>query len=74
MLRPYKEYLEQDVEFDYSSTRTLLERQGLRAPVIDYEQINRLIELAGSRPTPTCRLGDPPKSSRELKSADQAHG
>jgi nucleoside-diphosphate-sugar epimerase len=46
MLHPYKEYLEHDVQFDYSATRALLERQGLYAPFIDHKQINRLIELA----------------------------
>jgi nucleoside-diphosphate-sugar epimerase len=49
MLHPYKEYLEQDVQFDYSATRTLLERQGLHAPLIDNEEINRLIERAGCK-------------------------
>jgi nucleoside-diphosphate-sugar epimerase len=47
MLQPYKEYLEQDVQFDYSAARTLLDRQGLHAPLIDNKEINRLIELAG---------------------------
>ncbi|MEX0802536.1 MAG: SDR family oxidoreductase [Candidatus Binatia bacterium] len=47
MLHPYKEYLEQDVQFDYSAARALVDRQGLHAPVIDDKGINRLIELAG---------------------------
>ncbi|HEV8720715.1 MAG TPA: hypothetical protein VGW77_08765 [Candidatus Binatia bacterium] len=46
MLHPYKEYLEQDVQFDDSAARTLLDRHGLYAPVIDNKEINRLIELA----------------------------
>jgi nucleoside-diphosphate-sugar epimerase len=56
MLRPYKEYLEHDVQFDYSATRTLLERQGLHAPFIDHKHINRLIELAACSPTYNCRV------------------
>jgi nucleoside-diphosphate-sugar epimerase len=46
MLYPYKEYLEQDVQFDSSAARALLDRQGLHAPLIDDKEINRLIELA----------------------------
>jgi len=46
MVHPYKEYLEQDVQFDYSAARALLDRQGLHAPLIDHQEINRLIELA----------------------------
>jgi hypothetical protein len=51
-----EEYLEHNLELDYSATRALLERQGLHAPFIDHKQINRLIELAGSSPTHTCRF------------------
>ena len=47
-LHPYKEYLEQDVHFDCSATRRLLDRYGLQAPVIDGRQVDRLIELAWS--------------------------
>jgi len=46
MLYPYKEYLQQDVQFDYSAARTLLDHHGLYAPVIDNKEINRLVELA----------------------------
>jgi hypothetical protein len=46
MLRPYKDYLEQDVQFDFSITSNLLERHGVHIPRIDRKQINRLIGLA----------------------------
>jgi nucleoside-diphosphate-sugar epimerase len=56
LLRPYKEYLEQDVQFDGSSTRTALARKGLLAPVIDKSQIHRLVELAACSSTHACRV------------------
>lgn len=48
MLRPYKEYLGQDVRFDDTVARLALNGHGLYPPVIDDEEIMRLIELAGT--------------------------
>jgi nucleoside-diphosphate-sugar epimerase len=46
MMLPYQDYLEQDVQFDDSRVRGLLERHGIEAPNIDSRQVDRLIELA----------------------------
>lgn len=55
LLYPYKEYLEQDVQFDASSTRTGLAHKGLLPPIIDKGQIHRLVELAACASTRACR-------------------
>jgi hypothetical protein len=59
MLRPYKDYLEQDVQFDFSITSNLLERHGVHIPRIDRKQINRLIDFAAApnRSRPARRNG-----------------
>jgi nucleoside-diphosphate-sugar epimerase len=46
MLLPYREYLEQDVQFDCSEARRLLEPHDVQGPAIDGREVDRLIELA----------------------------
>jgi nucleoside-diphosphate-sugar epimerase len=51
LLHPYKEYLEQHVQFDASSTGRLLAPKCLRAPDINRSEIHRLVELAACAST-----------------------
>jgi nucleoside-diphosphate-sugar epimerase len=46
LLLPYKGYLEQDVHFDSSGARRLLNKLGVPVPVIDRREVDRLIQLA----------------------------
>ncbi|MGH7931094.1 MAG: SDR family oxidoreductase [Candidatus Binatia bacterium] len=54
MLLPYKGYLEQDVQFDDSGARRLLNNLGVPMPVIDRREVDRLIQLAWSCNQPRC--------------------
>ncbi|HYY23946.1 MAG TPA: SDR family oxidoreductase [Candidatus Udaeobacter sp.] len=60
MMLPYRNYLEQDVQFDDSRARGLLDRHGIEAPKIDNRQVDRLIELARRN------AGKPTNLSKEL--------
>jgi nucleoside-diphosphate-sugar epimerase len=46
MLSPYRDYLQQDVQFDDSTARRLLGRHGVEPPVIDERELERFLELA----------------------------
>lgn len=68
LLAPYQDYLEQDVSFDDSQTRALLDPCGVRTPMLDAGAVEHLIDLAlgptlGGRPSaripaPARALGD----------------
>jgi hypothetical protein len=45
-MRPYRDYLEQDVQFDCSEAYRLLKVQNLELPTIDSREVDRLIALA----------------------------
>ena len=47
MLLPYRDYLEQDVQFDDSAALRLLGRYGMEPPEIDDRELERFLELAG---------------------------
>jgi len=46
MLAPYREYLEQDVRFDDTGARAVLDRCQIPPPVFDRAAVERLVELA----------------------------
>jgi nucleoside-diphosphate-sugar epimerase len=46
MLSPYRDYLQQDVQFDDSTARRLLGRHRVEPPVIDDRELERFLELA----------------------------
>ena len=46
MLSPYRDYLQQDVQFDVSTARRLLGRHRVEPPVIDDRELDRFFELA----------------------------
>ncbi|OLE39238.1 MAG: hypothetical protein AUG00_02950 [Candidatus Rokubacteria bacterium 13_1_20CM_2_70_7] len=52
MLAPYREYLEQDVRFDDTGARAVLDRCQIPPPVFDRAAVERLVELALSSPLP----------------------
>src|SRR5262245_2570500 len=47
MLLPYRDYLEQDVQFDDSAALRLLGRYDMEPPEIDDRELERFLELAG---------------------------
>ena len=46
LLAPYRDYLQQDVEFDDSVARRLLGRHRIEPPVIDDRELERFLKLA----------------------------
>jgi thioester reductase-like protein len=46
LMLPYREYLEQDVQFDCREAHRLLKDQNVEPPVIDSRQVERLMALA----------------------------
>jgi nucleoside-diphosphate-sugar epimerase len=46
LLSPYRDYLQQDVQFDDSVARRLLARHRIKPPVIDDRQLERFLKLA----------------------------
>ncbi len=46
MLAPYRDYLEQNVRFDDTAARAVLNRCGVPGPVLDATAVARLVELA----------------------------
>jgi hypothetical protein len=46
MLSPYRDYLQQDVQFDDSTARRLLGRHRVEPPVIDDRELERFFKLA----------------------------
>lgn len=53
MLAPYRDYLEQNVRFDDTLARAVLDRCGVPRPVLDAQAVERLVELAGLEPVST---------------------
>jgi nucleoside-diphosphate-sugar epimerase len=50
MLAPYRDYLEQDVRFDDTMARAVLDRCGVPRPALDAAAVERLVELARLEP------------------------
>jgi hypothetical protein len=46
LLSPYRDYLQQDVQFDDSAARRLLGRHRIEPPVIDDRELERFLKLA----------------------------
>jgi hypothetical protein len=46
LLSPYRDYLQQDVQFDDSAARRLLGRHLIEPPVIDDRELERFLQLA----------------------------
>lgn len=52
MLSGYRQYLEQDVQFDDRAARTLLDHCGVERPTLSSEAVHRLIDSAVVTPAP----------------------
>jgi long-chain acyl-CoA synthetase len=58
-LAPYREYLEQDIHFDASAARALLDRAGVPAPVLDARALGALVDVALARPASPVEVSCP---------------